>query len=531
MRLRSGLALLAGLVASCGRTGVYEHRPVAVIVPVELKATLGQQVVLDGASSFDPEGESLAFSWRISSRPTASTAQLLVANRPLAQFWPDQPGEWHVELFLSAGARTSWPASARVFVASSPNRPPIANAGPTQVGTVGASIRLDGTASTDPDGDPLTFQWRVAAQPLGVAVALPGPTQARTSFTAVVPGTYRFELQVSDDKGASAQDVTTVLVTGPGSDAGGHPDAGVDGGVRPDAGIDGGLSHDAGMDAGWPDFLDPGEVFLAGTLSEGACYRDALAHWSTPNVASVGFDCYFNEDSAIIRPTDGRLLYTNTFEDKVREYHCDVCAYSGTYPSSVLSNDTVIATPCPSSTEGVYNFRVSADGVLLHVCSATSGKWRDSSGAVVYDGTTETLLDMGAGGWILTSTRVLNLQTSVTRTISGLPTGTFLAARWNPPDGFFVALDVGLTQQLWRVATTGNARLVGDYPAIQTPITWPQGPKLDKAGAMFAIAQDNSVSFRDVIVRRTVGGSADVVYTEATNPLVKIHISALVTGP
>jgi hypothetical protein len=35
----------------------------------------------------------------------------------------------------------------------------------------------------------------------------------------------------------------------------------------------------------------------------------------------------------------------------------------------------------------------------------------------------------------------------------------------------------------------------------------------------------------DAIVRREIGGVSEVVYTEANDPHVKIHISGLLTGP
>src|SRR6187399_2052233 len=37
--------------------------------------------------------------------------------------------------------------------------------------------------------------------------------------------------------------------------------------------------------------LDANEVYMVGTLQEGLCGREAVAHWSQPNVALVGFDC------------------------------------------------------------------------------------------------------------------------------------------------------------------------------------------------------------------------------------------------
>jgi hypothetical protein len=79
------------------------------------------------------------------------------------------------------------------------------------------------------------------------------------------------------------------------------------------------------------DIFDPSEVYLSGTLAEGTCELDAVAHWSCPNVAAVGFDCNFDGNavtmSAYVRPTDGRIVYANMFEDVIREFHCDGCPH------------------------------------------------------------------------------------------------------------------------------------------------------------------------------------------------------------
>lgn len=558
MRLVAPLVTMALVSVACGRSGLYERHalPVAVISPPDQTTVVGQKVVLRGLASSDPEGGALQFTWAIGARPAGGSAQLTQAGLPEVELTPDRPGLWSVSLEVAAGGRRSDPAAATVTALAARNSPPRANAGPAQSGTVGALVRLDGTASADADGDPLTFQWIVLAQPLASLLLLSDARAVSPSFTPPVPGDYRFQLQVWDDHGQSDVDSTQVIVASAGPDAG--VDAGVDGG-RPDAGVDGGRAdggldagnRDAGVDAGFdagardggldggtypndgggPELLDPAELYLAGTLQEGACDRDALVHWSTPNLASAGFDCSFYRQSTQIRPTDGRLLYLNSFEDKLREYHCDACTYSGTYPGSVLANDPIIPAVCPG-TDGVIRFRVAVDGAVLHACSQSQLFWRDAAGTVVYDETGDPLQGLGNAGWMLTQKKVINTQTMVINPITGYPAvASVMAVRWNPPDAFWVAIDEGFSQRLWKVSTSGAAQPQGVYSSVPSAFTTMQTPRLNSTGALFAIYHDSTFSLRDVILRRTPNGATDVVYTEATNPLVKIHISALATGP
>src|SRR5581483_2871197 len=61
---------------------------------------------------------------------------------------------------------------------------------------------LDGSASYDPDNDPITFQW---TQESGPQVSLANPTTAKPSFTAAAGQTYIFGLVVKDDQGGQGQ--------------------------------------------------------------------------------------------------------------------------------------------------------------------------------------------------------------------------------------------------------------------------------------------------------------------------------------
>jgi hypothetical protein len=87
------------------------------------------------------------------------------------------------------------------------NSPPVANAGGDQVGVAPGQITLDGSASYDPDGDPITYQW---TQIGGTSVTLSSPTAAKTTFTAAAGQTYLFKLTVTDTGGLSSSATTRV---------------------------------------------------------------------------------------------------------------------------------------------------------------------------------------------------------------------------------------------------------------------------------------------------------------------------------
>jgi len=79
------------------------------------------------------------------------------------------------------------------------NTAPVADAGPNQILPVGATVTLNGSASYDPDGDPITFQW---VQEAGPAVTLSSPTAKTTTFAAATGQNYSFRLTVKDPYGA-----------------------------------------------------------------------------------------------------------------------------------------------------------------------------------------------------------------------------------------------------------------------------------------------------------------------------------------
>lgn len=105
-------------------------------------------------------------------------------------------------------------SSARTLVfdiwVSSSNRQPLADAGTGVAAKEGELVMLDGSGSSDPDGDPLDYTW---TQLEGTAVTLSDTSVAKPTFTVPDEGTYRFALEVRDGTLTSVQDEVVVTAT------------------------------------------------------------------------------------------------------------------------------------------------------------------------------------------------------------------------------------------------------------------------------------------------------------------------------
>ena len=149
-------------------------------------------VVQLAAGGTDPDGDTLSFLWTLTpnggsflSGETSATPTLTLASK----------GAHILTLVVNDGEANS--ASAQLVVTST-NREPTADPGPDQDNVVGGElVFLDATASADPDGDALAYNWiEQTATGIGNLVG------ATPSFVA--PGTaatIRFRLEVDDGDG------------------------------------------------------------------------------------------------------------------------------------------------------------------------------------------------------------------------------------------------------------------------------------------------------------------------------------------
>ena len=87
------------------------------------------------------------------------------------------------------------------------NIPPVADAGTDQALALPITVTLPGRG-TDPDGTIAAYQWTKVSGP--TAVTITGATSATAVVAGMTNGTYKFELKVTDNKGAIGRDTTTV---------------------------------------------------------------------------------------------------------------------------------------------------------------------------------------------------------------------------------------------------------------------------------------------------------------------------------
>ena len=154
----------------------------------------GALVTLSAAGT-DPQSQTLTYVWSLTTRPLTSTATLLNAASAHPSFTADKPGIFVAQLIANNGYLNSAPATVTITTTGTV---PVANAGPNQNTTVGALVTLTGAASSDADGDPLTYAWTFTSRPAGSVATLTGPTSVSPTFIADLAGTYVAQLIVND---------------------------------------------------------------------------------------------------------------------------------------------------------------------------------------------------------------------------------------------------------------------------------------------------------------------------------------------
>jgi len=171
-------------------------------------------VTLNAGASSDADGDTLSYVWSVVSIPTGSTSQLSSSTVSSPTFSADKNGTYTFELIVNDGTVSSNTDSVTI-IATSSNVAPIANAGNNQNVNTLALVGLDASASSDADGDTLTYNWSLTSRPGGSGANLSSVTSSSPTFTADVAGLYTFDLVVNDGTLDSATASVSVSATTP----------------------------------------------------------------------------------------------------------------------------------------------------------------------------------------------------------------------------------------------------------------------------------------------------------------------------
>ena len=294
-----------------GATTPTNRAPVANIVSSQSVA-IDETVVLDGTQSSDADNDNLSYTWTIVSQPNASAISLSGDSASRASFIPSVAGQYVFGLQVNDGQISSSVATVTITV-NAPQSPPIAVAGEDRTVDIGATVVLNGSASSAGNGSGLIYTWSLQNSPAGTNVQLENSSQAILSFVPDVVGDYTFQLIVNN--GAVISAPSTVTFTAEVAD------------VPPQGKIPPALSASLGEQV----FLDASFF----TDQSGAALTYTWNILETPQNANIELS-----DSAAIQPSFVPLL-------------------SGTYTFSVIaSNGTNISDPA------VIQVNISAENLL-----------------------------------------------------------------------------------------------------------------------------------------------------------------------
>jgi hypothetical protein len=230
--------------------GGINQPPVAVVHVDNQEVKEGDEIVLDGKESSDPNGDALTYSWK-QTRGFLDGVEIIDPTEPIAHFKvpDDLLKDTTFEFKLAVKDNYGGVSTKTISIDALSNSAPIADAGGNIHAVRGEQVTLDGSGSHDPDpaGEIVSYLWRGGRDSSdGVGLSLQDVNQAVATFS--VPfvqedTTFDFTLKVTDDEGATEEDTAEVKVKGnskPVADAGSIKKAEVGDQVT----LDGQGSHD-----------------------------------------------------------------------------------------------------------------------------------------------------------------------------------------------------------------------------------------------------------------------------------------------
>ncbi len=165
-------------------------------------------VTLNGSGS-DPDGDTLNYSWTQTAGPMVTLSSSTAAAPTFAA--PEVTVNTTLTFRLTVSDGSLSATDDVTVTVRHVNRKPTAAAGSDQMVDEGTTVTLDGSGSSDPDGDSVSYSWEQTAGP---TVTLSSTTAASPTFTApdvTTNTTLTFRLTASDGSLSATDDVTVTV--------------------------------------------------------------------------------------------------------------------------------------------------------------------------------------------------------------------------------------------------------------------------------------------------------------------------------
>ena len=414
-------SLISLLLAGCGGGGGSstpapapipvdpQVAPVAEAGPDQTITTADTEVELDGSSSSDANGDSLTYSWSFTSVPEGSEASLSEPTGSSPEFIPDVNGDYTVELIVNDGVEDSQPDS--VLITLDVNSVPTPNAGPDQNVETGSLVTLDGSQSTDLDGDALTYSWTLSS-PTGSGAALDDANAVSPTFTADIDGIYSVQLTVEDGGDENIEDsFDEVVVTASTSNSAPVSAAGSSQNVETGSVVtlDGSASSDANGD------------LLTFNWSLVSVPENSAASLTDPTTSSPTFTADLDGEYEI------SLIVTDGIDDSAASSVTVTAETLNSAPTAAAGVDQNVATGSTVSLSGLGSADVNGDA-LTYAWSLTAVPTGSLSTLSVLTGATTTFTADIDGTYVAqlvvsdaTSSSAADTVTVTAQTLNSIP--------------------------------------------------------------------------------------------------------------
>lgn len=176
----------------------------------DISITLPQSSTTLTGSGTDSDGSITAYLWTKISGPASGTITSAASGTTTVTGLSQGVYVYELKVTDNAGATGTDQVTVTVNAAAV-NQLPVANAGPDKTITLPTNtVSVDGTASYDPDGSVISYNWKFVSGPAAVQIANEWTAQTILTFSAA--GTYKIKLDVGDNQAGIASDTLQVQV-------------------------------------------------------------------------------------------------------------------------------------------------------------------------------------------------------------------------------------------------------------------------------------------------------------------------------